>query len=482
MKIRSVFSIILILLEAMTIQSCSTSNDTVTASELDVYKDSVSINTLDFPISSGSAVVGIKCDADWNAEVLDTSWVNISNHAGYGYADKWSYIKVAVSRNATAKRSTQLIISSGNLSKVVKINQNGATMDSGDPFESAYSLVSNIKLGYNLGNTLDANPDINQSWFNPKTVYDWETSWGQPITTQAMIDAITTKGFNIIRVPVTWYPHIDTDGNVDEAWMNRVEDVVKYVLKSGAYCILNVQHDCGAKDASRKDDAGWLVCDANRYSAISTRLKSLWKQIATRFKDYDEKLIFEAFNEILDSKYEWGDPTDANACMIVNKLEQDFVDAVRATGSKNEYRNLVCNPYGAGSTIPKLKGFAVPNDKHPNHIVASIHSYDPYNFCNDAGTNNISVFDSSCEKEVSDVITRTSNRFDDLGIPFFLGEFGAIDEKKSMSERIKYAKYAITQMRAKDTTGLWWMGLYDRNKNTWYESEIVDALLGVSSK
>ena len=82
MKIRSVFSIILILLEAMTIQSCSTSNDTVTASELDVYKDSVSINTLDFPISSGSAVVGIKCDADWNAEVLDTSWVNISNHAG----------------------------------------------------------------------------------------------------------------------------------------------------------------------------------------------------------------------------------------------------------------------------------------------------------------------------------------------------------------------------------------------------------------
>jgi len=479
MKMKKIMTFLLLAVTALSFQSCHDSDGggSGSASVLEAYKDSVIIDALTFQIPANSYIIGINSDGDWTAEVADTSWVTLSNHAGYGYSDKWSYTRVSVTKNSGETRSTQLTIKAGNLTKVVTITQNGAALDPGDPFESAYSFVENLVLGYNLGNTLDSSHDLTQSksWFNPKTVYDWETAWGQPVTTQEMIDSIAAKGFNAIRVPVTWFPHMDGDGNVNAAWMDRVEEVVNYVLNAGCYCILNVMHDSGDK-GTRTDSIAWIVADMDQYDAISPRYKYLWTQIATRFRDYNDKLLFEAFNEILDENYSWTDPNDASAYTAVNLLEQDFVDAVRATGGNNEYRNLVCNPYSAGNSQAKMDGWEPPTDIHPSHILGSVHSYDPYNFCNDAGDYNVSVFDSDAQAEVDAVVSRVAKRYDDLGIPFFFGEFGAIDEDKSMTERIKYATYTMSKIRANGTSGLWWMGLFDRTTLTWYEDEIVTAL------
>ena len=158
------------------------------------------------------------------------------------------------------------------------------------------------------------------------------------------------------------------------------------------------------------------------------------------------------------------------------------MDEVRATGGNNEYRNLIVNPYSAGSSAAKLAGMQIPNDMHPNHILASIHSYDPYWFCND--TNDVDsqqwyvyIFDATCQQEIDDIFSRIERRFSgELGVPFIIGEFGAIGKHAAMSERVKYAQYMRQKFTQYNTVGLWWMGLCDREELEWTETDIVNAL------
>ena len=259
--------------------------------------------------------------------------------------------------------------------------------------------------------------------------------------------------------------------------MNRVQQVVDMVLTAKCYCILNVQHDTGAADNR------WLYADIDDYPEISARYKDIWQQIATRFRDYSDSLVFEAFNEILDKDNNWGDPVNPSAYEAINRLEQDFVDVVRATGGNNEYRNLIVNPYSAGSTQAKLDGMQLPQDIHGNHLLCTVHSYDPYWFCNDSNDKTaqenyyIMMFNDECRNEIDAIFQRVHKRFaEDFGVPYFFGEFGAIGTHPDMAERIKYAQYMAKKFREYNTTGLWWMGLFERRMKNWYEIEIVNAM------
>lgn len=457
--------------------SCKDDEESVpVATYITLLNNGKEVSEFTLPMSANSRMIGIRSDAEWTASTTE-DWLSISNHQGYGYGkDSSFYVRIDVPKNESARRTAEVVFTSGDITKTITIMQKGSDMDPGDPFESTSKVVENIVLGYNLGNTLDSDPDLAaSSWWSPKSDLDWETVWGQPKTTQAIIDSITNKGFNIIRIPVTWFPHMDENWQVKDIWMDRVEEVVNYVLNTGAYCILNVQHDSGARNG-RTDGAGWLSANPDEYADNTVKFQSLWQQIATRFRDYDHHLLFEAFNEILDGNDTWGDPANTGCYATIVKLEQDFINAVRATGGNNEWRNLVINTYSAGSTAPKLNGFEIPEDLHPNHLLASIHSYDPYNFCNDNGEWNIYVWDNACIAEVDEFTKRIDDRFSELGIPYIYGEFGAIDEKKDMGERIKYAQYMASKMKQYNTTGLWWMGLYNRRSRKWYEGEIVNAL------
>lgn len=444
------------------------------------------LSSLNLSMGVNNYILGVNCDGDWTASV-DADWVTLSNYAGYGFTNKLSYTKISVPKNEGSERTATLTISTGSLTKTLLISQKGPGADPDDPFETSYEMVENLKMGYNLGNTLDANPW--GSWWDPstKTIADWETSWGQPLTTQEIIDAIAAKGFNIIRIPVTWYPHMDAQDNVSAEWMNRVQEVVDYVLNAGCYCILNIQHDNGAANG-RTDGGAWLYADIDDYPALTVRYQKLWKQIAEHFKDYDEHLIFESFNEILNKSYSWTAPSSVEdgAYQAINKLQQDFVNVVRETGGNNKYRNLAVTTYSAtGTSDVALQAFELPDDPSNNHLYLSIHSYDPYNFCNyNAGKNqdgseydyNIYVFNEDCEATIDGVFARVSKRASEVGVPFIFGEFGAIDESKSTNERIKYAKYLKTKFQQYGTAGLWWMGLYNREDDEWYDEEIADAL------
>ncbi|MBQ6064286.1 MAG: cellulase family glycosylhydrolase [Prevotella sp.] len=483
MKMKKIINLTWMLLVGLVFQACGDSDKDNNASRLTITKDNVEINEVTFSIASGNAVIGINTDGEWTAESSDESWCRLAVHAGYGYSDEErnSYTRIEVDKNEGDARTANITIKAGGLSKVIAVNQKGMGTDPGDTFISGFAFVENLKLGYNLGNTLDACPwDPTFTWWDPatKTIADWETSWGQPLTTQEIIDAIAAKGFNVIRVPVTWYPHMDADGVVSDEWMNRVQEVVDMVLKAGCYCIINTQHDTGACDEGRTDGAAWIAANMDEYPTISPRFKKLWTQIANHFKGYDDKLAFEAVNEVLDGQRKWGTTPTASDMEALNKLEQDFVDAVRATGGNNEYRNLIVNPMGATNAQLQLDGMSVPTDIHANHIIATVHTYDPYNFCNDNGEWNVQVFDSSCEAEIDAIFTRVHKRFaEDFGVPYFYGEFGAIDENKATAERIKYAQYMVKKFKQYGTTGLWWMGLINRSTLVWYDNEVTEALM-----
>jgi endoglucanase len=485
MKRNKIFVAFAILMAMLAIPGCSDVENPVVdtglrkgnATMMELLKDSIPVSNLSFSMGKNASVIGINTDGEWTAEVADESWCHLAVHAGYGYTNKLSYTKIEIDKNEGQARSTTLTVRSGDIVRTIAISQNGTGTDPNDPFMSAFTLVENLSIGYNLGNTLDSNPI--GSWWDPtgKTPRDFETQWGQPYTTPEIIQAIADRGFKVIRVPVTWGIHCDDSDNIDPAWMNRVEEVVNMVINSGCYCIINVMHDTGAADNR------WLVADLESYPTVSPRYKKIWAQIAERFKAYDDHLIFEAFNEILSVKNEWNDPADPSCYEAINRLEQDFVDVVRASGGNNAYRNLVVTTYSAGQTQAKLDGLVIPNDIHPNHILASIHCYDPYWFCSDSDDEEAQqwyqfMFDENCQKEIDDIFARVDKRFgSELGVPYIFGEFGAIGLHPAMAERVKYAQYMRKKFQQYNTTGLWWMGLIDRKTLEWYEDDIVNALM-----
>ena len=365
-------------------------------------------------------------------------------------------------------------------------------------WENAAAAARNMGAGWNLGNTLDSNSgDVDNMWieaFSDRSTPKYETAWGQPVTTRALIHMFKEAGFNAIRVPVTWYPHIGTvtvtvsdnrghwdmstwtGYDVDPAWMARVKEVVDYVIDEGMYCILNVHHDTG--DAT----TGWLKADKAVYAAVKERYCALWKQIATEFEPYGQKLLFESFNEMLDSKGTWNYSTD-EAHETINMYNADFVATVRATGGNNGHRNLILNTYGASCQKEALEAFRLPADTAEDHLLAEVHSYAPYDFAFDMTGNPYvkqrTVFDSYCETEVRRNVENMDKYLVSKGIPCILGEYGCT-AIQSATEIAKQAACYVSAAAKSDIACFYWMALSDgedRSVPKWTAPTLRDAIL-----
>ena len=170
--------------------------------------------------------------------------------------------------------------------------------------QTGAEFITNIKVGFNLGNTFEAWQGWN-TWpddISTITPEYSETGWNNPKTTQAMIDEVAEAGFNAIRIPVTWRNFIVDNGNgtytIRQEWLDRVKEVVGYAQNNDMYIIVNMHHD----------DKDWLdiTKTGDEWDAIVEKYRQIWNQIATEFKDYDEKLILEAANEIVGGNDWWG--------------------------------------------------------------------------------------------------------------------------------------------------------------------------------
>ena len=336
-----------------------------------------------------------------------------------------------------------------------------------DSWEKAQAAVNNMRTGWNLGNTLDAH---DSSWAG-RSVSGFETGWGQPVTRPELFDMFAEAGFGAIRVPVTWNLHMGADNKVDEAWMNRVEEIVNYVLDANMYCILNVHHDTG--------EGGWLRADEAVYNSTKDRFTALWRQIAERFRDYGPRLLFESFNEMLDAQNRWNAPASASSYTYINKYNQDFVNAVRATGGNNSYRNLVVNDYCASSMAVAFEAMVIPDDSVQDHIIAEFHSYSPYHFAMNEGSGAIKTWTDACQKEVVDQINAMAAVARAKGVPAIIGEYGATS-KRDEEEIAKQATCYVETCKANKMACFYWMLLSDgsdRNVPKWTKPLVKDAII-----
>lgn len=244
-----------------------------------------------------------------------------------------------------------------------------------------------------------------------------------PITFETFYKA----GFRSVRIPVTWFLHMDDTGSdIDEVWMKHIEKVVGMALDAGLYCIINVHHDTG----TRSQQGSWLYADWKNYETISADFKNIWEQIALRFRDYDYRLLFEGYNEILDETKRWFDPTTSDGYTAANALNQDFVNVVRRTGGRNASRNLLVTTYSASTWEKALKSFVMPMDILPDHLAVQVHSYLPAKFVT-ANADHREEFYESDIAEIDAMFALVKTHILDKGYPCVLGEYGAYPRKNA---------------------------------------------------
>ncbi|MBQ8296727.1 MAG: cellulase family glycosylhydrolase [Ruminococcus sp.] len=329
-------------------------------------------------------------------------------------------------------------------------------------FRSASELVSAIKVGWNLGNTLEC-------YDYSDYTSDGETAWGNPKTTQAMIDSVKSAGFNAIRIPVTWGEHMN--GNtIDSAWMNRVQEVVDYAYDQDMFVILNMHHD----------DYVWFTPNEGEYAADSAKLCAIWTQISERFKDYGDRLLFEGMNEprTIGSSNEWMGGTPEERA-VINKYEQDFVNTVRSSGGNNAERTLIITSYAASIEDSAINDVVVPNDKN---IIVSIHAYAPWSFAN-GETSQWSQSDLDAN------FSKLKSTFIDKGTPVLLTEFGAVSDNDS-SIRAPYFEYYVSAAKSYGIKCFVWdnnvesgessFGIFDRETLTWNNTLLQGIMNGAN--
>ncbi len=354
--------------------------------------------------------------------------------------------KYKASCKVTVKKSAS---SSGNTSK-------NTISSSGD----ALDFVKNIKIGWNLGNTLDCTG----SWINGDLAH--ETAWGNPKTTEEMIKAVKKAGFNAVRIPTSWGEHLDSNNNINKVWLDRVQTVVDYAYKNDMYVILNTHHE-----------TDWIIPSKDS-KEMSERFTSIWKQIADRFKDYDEHLIFEGLNEprTVGSANEWNSGT-AEERQVLNKYNKLFVDIVRKSGGNNKLRYLMIPTYAAGTAAAAVDELEIPKD---DRIIVSVHAYLPISMALDENSS-VKTFTNANKTEIDNLMKTLNDKFLKKGVPVIIGEFGSVN-KKNEAERTKLADYYVKAAGKYGIPCFWWddggnFQLLDRKTLKFKFENVLKALM-----
>lgn len=308
---------------------------------------------------------------------------------------------------------------------------------SGKVTNAAFQMLHNMGIGINLGNTMESVG----TWINPTKVSNFETAWGSPIITKAMISGMHKAGFETIRVPVAWSNMMSKDGNytIDQAYFNRVDEIIGWALEEGMYVVLNDHFDGG----------WWGQFGSVKYQAEAwKRYEAIWTQVADHYKDYSNYLIFESANEELGRRLNdaldaqgnandngtKGTLTEDQCYETTNKINQKFIDIVRASGGKNDKRFLLIAGYDTDITRTCDSRFQMPKDTIADHLMISIHCYSPATYCLVEDPNNSWGFTDTWGTEEDKKTLQTELRqmklnFSDKGIPVIIGEYGVADVK-----------------------------------------------------
>ncbi|WP_207515261.1 cellulase family glycosylhydrolase [Longitalea luteola] len=468
-----------LLITALIFTSCQKKGNPI-APEL-----SAAPSLIDLPAAGGTADLTINGNAQWSISNA-ASWLLLNTISGKSGS---STIKLTAGFNGTgASRSTVLTVNAENgQARRVTVSQAAGLYPTYNTsprapdsigMSTAVQLAAKFKLGWNIGNTLEA--------------IGGETAWGNPHITESYVKAVKQLGFTAIRLPCAWNTHVDNKAtaHIDQNWMNRIKEVVGYCVNNGMFVMLNIHWD-----------GGWLENNITKakQDSVNARQKALWEQIATAMRDFDEHLMLASANE----------PAADNAekMAVLASYHQTFVNAVRSTGGRNSHRVLIVQGPNTNATLTADLMNTLPNDPVANRLMVEVHNYLPSQFCflnEDVSWGKMayywgSGYHSTVEPdrnatygEENDHIAdfnKMKTKFVDKGIPVLMGEYGAYRRDasahvpKELALHNASVDYWITfvtkQALAHGVKPFWWDtgGALDRKTNTVKDQRTIDALL-----
>jgi len=333
---------------------------------------------------------------------------------------------------------------------------------------SVKNALQKLSPGMNLGNTLEAIPKA--------------TSWGNPPPTDAFFKAVRAAGFNSIRIPVAYSQYLDDNLRVKPEWISHVTDVVRKANRAGLYVLINIHWD-----------GGWIEPTYAKRDAVNAKFARLWTQIATNFKEFDDRLLFAGTNEVhVEGKYD--SPTPENA-EVQNGFNQLFVKTVRATGGKNKTRFLVVQTYNTNIDDGCKFNAKVPVDSAKGRLMVEVHYYSPYHFTLDeksdiwqwgAKATDPKVTDTwGNEDYVDSQFQSVKETFVNKGVPVILGEYGVGLKPKYPGMRPfrnEWNRYVTNSAYRHGVVPMYWDiglpgGLFNRTTGAQQDPDLIKLLV-----
>jgi endoglucanase len=435
------------------------------------------------PVSAEGEIISIEVQASGDFTVgASAAWITAGSYAN----SKQSFTVAA--NGSVASREGKITFTQGALKEEVAVMQRGAALsipaDKAGMSNDAVPLAAKMNYGWNIGNTLEAYNGAVPS----------EVAWGNPKVSKPLIDAVKAAGFDAIRIPCAWNGYIEdpVTYKIKDLWLARVKEVVDYCMDNSLYAILNIHWD-----------GGWLEENPTYASQteVNKKQKALWEQIAVYFRSYDERLLFAGTNEV---HADYGNPT-AEHIAVQLSYNQTFVDAVRSTGGKNAWRNLVVQAYSTNidHAVAYLK---MPLDNASNRLIVEVHYYDPWDFCGESGDRFKYLWGKEFsgdgkssygqEEYADEQFAKMKAHFADKNIPVILGEYGAnirttslandrqrADNRKS---RNAYLRYVTAAAKSAGIVPFYWdngyigdktMALFNRNSGEQVYPDAIDAIM-----
>ena len=372
-----------------------------------------------------------------------------------------------------------------------------------EPYPTAQQWNKDV-VGWNLGNQFECsapNQDGESIEIgNPANSINAETAWGNPVVTEAMIQAVKKAGFNAIRIPIRWQCHITNAQamSIDKAWIARIKEVVGWCLDNGLKVIINVHHE------------KWLEGRPTyQYKEENCqKLALLWMNIASEFANYDYRLAFAGTNEV-HIKDNWGKPTAENL-EVQNAYNQIFVDVVRATGGNNAKRHLILQTYVCNPWFGIENGdFIIPKDAEGNgnnYMSVEFHYYQPWSYAGypDTGDRydywgdkykNAGKTPAENENSMKEFFDRVVNTWRSQGLGIVIGEWGVTNRNTSNPGEVHanmnyYCNFLTTEAQKRGFSTFVWdnnkfdygpenYGIFDRSENKNMEVKAPWILNGI---
>lgn len=352
-------------------------------------------------------------------------------------------------------------------------------------------ITAAMGMGWNLGNQFESLRDGTPC----------ENGWNNPVVNEELLKVVSDQGFKTVRIPVSYLTHIGEgpDYTVNKEWLDRVQEIVDCVIDNGMFAIINMHGD-----GYYTINGAWLLCaePADKQTEIKAKYEAVWRQIAERFKNYDEHLIFESMNEEFDGSY--GNP-NPEAYANINDYNRIFADTVRKTGSNNTKRWLLVPGWNTNvmQTVGDF-GFEIPEDSlceaDGKRIMISVHYYDPYNFTLNEDANTAkpqwgkygveNVEKTNNEKYVGAIMKRLNDKFVSQGYPVVIGELGPQDKSHLDPNNIEFRRYwlevVVSAAKQQGCVPVYWdngyagnngFALFDRRNLEVIEPELIAAMM-----